>query len=443
MMQTDIFNAALAAVDPYNAVLKAARVERGILRLADFKYDLATYDRILVVGAGKATARMALAVESLLGKQISAGLVVVKEGHTSTLKFIEQKEASHPVPDEAGIEGTQRILDMLRSADENSLVICLISGGASALLVAPVEGVTLQDKQETTQLLLKAGASINELNAVRKHLSRVKGGKLAQAAYPAQLVTLIVSDVIGEPLDVIGSGPTSPDNSTFSEAWAAILKYGLQKKLPPPVADHLLRGIAGQMPETVKENDHSLGTTHNVIIAGIRQALDAAKAKAMQLGFAAKIISDSLQGEARMAAQILAQTARAELDAMQANEQCCLLCGGETTVTVRGQGKGGRNQELALAFALKIEGMPGISLLSAGTDGNDGPTDAAGALVDGSTATRAKELGIDPQRYLENNDSYAFFEVFDPLAGIHSHFKPGPTGTNVMDLQIVLLEKQS
>ena len=314
----DIFNAALAAVDPYNAVLKAASVEHDHLQVAGANYDLATFERIIVVGAGKATARMALAVESLLGNRIAAGLIVVKEGHTAPLKIIEQVEASHPVPNEAGIAGAQRILNMVRAADEKTLVICLLSGGASALLVAPVEGVTLQDKQEATRLLLNAGASINELNAVRKHLSAVKGGRLAQAAYPAQLVTLIVSDVIGDPLDVIASGPTSPDNSTFADAWAVIEKFGLQEKLPPRVADYLQRGIAGQVPETVKANDPCLNKTRNVIVASIRQALDAAQEIAAQLGFSAKTISDTLQGEARDAARFLAQAARDELAAMQA-----------------------------------------------------------------------------------------------------------------------------
>ncbi|OGS98827.1 MAG: hypothetical protein A3K04_10535, partial [Gallionellales bacterium RBG_16_56_9] len=250
----DIFNAALAAVDPYNAVIKAASVEHNQLHVAGAKFDLAAYDRIIVVGAGKATARMALAIESLLGAKITSGLIVVKDGHTAPLSVTEQVEAAHPVPNEAGIAGAQRILQLVRAADEKTLVICLLSGGASALLVAPVDGLTLQDKQEATGLLLNAGASITELNAVRKHLSMVKGGRLAQAAYPARVVALILSDVIGDPPDVIASGPTAQDNSTFAEAWAVIVKYGLQEKFPPRVADYLQRGVAGHAPETVKEN---------------------------------------------------------------------------------------------------------------------------------------------------------------------------------------------
>lgn len=436
-----IFEAALAAVDPFTAVLKAVRVGNGQLFVADVKYDLASFERIIVVGAGKATARMALALETLLGDKISAGLIVVKEGHTAPLMVIDQVEAAHPVPDQAGIAGTQRILGMARAADEKTLVIGLISGGASALLVAPIEGITLQDKQEATRLLLNAGATINELNAVRKHLSAVKGGRLAQAAFPAQLVTLIISDVIGDPLDVIASGPTSPDNSTFAEAWAAIAKYGLQDRLPSRVADYLQRGIAGLVPETVKKNDPCLATTRNVIVASIRQALAAAHESAAQLGFSAKTLSDNLHGEARDAAHLLAQAARSEMAGMKPNERRCLLGGGETTVTVRGTGMGGRNQELALAFALEIEGDQGVSLLSAGTDGSDGPNDAAGAIVDGKTATLSRTLGMDPRRFLDNNDSYTFFQRFDTASGTRSHLKTGPTGTNVMDVQIVILHK--
>ena len=436
-----IFNTALTAVDPYNAVLKAVKVEHDRLQVGGAQYDLAAFDRIVVVGAGKATARMALAVESLLGAKIAAGLIVVKEGHTIPLSIIEQVQSSHPVPGVSGVAATARILDMVRTADERTLCICLISGGASALLVAPAAGITLHDKQETTRTLLNAGASINELNAVRKHLSRVKGGLLAQAAYPAQVVTLILSDVIGDALDVIASGPTAPDGSTFADAWAVIEKFGLQEKLPPHVRDYLQRGVVGQEVETVKGDDSCLNNTHNVIIASLHEAMIAAQKKAEQLGLVTTLISETLQGEARDAARFLAQVARDELAVMQANEWRCLLCGGETTVTVSGSGKGGRNQEFALAFSLEIDGVQGVTLLSAGTDGTDGPNDAAGALIDGGTVSGARSLGIDPMTYLANNDSYNFFQSFDAATGGNSHFKTGATGTNVMDMQIVLLRK--
>lgn len=451
-----IFHAALAAVDPYRAVLNAVKLKAGQLRIDKSVYDLTAYERIVVVGAGKATARMALAVEDLLGERISAGLVIVKEGHRAGLRRIEQVEASHPVPDESGAAGTRRILEMLRAADERTLVICLLSGGASALLVAPVESVTLQDKQQVTGLLLNAGASIGELNAVRKHLSAVKGGRLAWAAYPAQILTLILSDVIGDRLDVIASGPTAPDASSFADAWGVIEKYGLQESIPTRVGDYLLRGMSRQEPETVKRGDACLATTRNVIVGNLALALDAAAAKARELGYETEIVSAELQGEAREAVRFLAKQAHATLDEMRAGERRCLLSGGETTVTVRGTGQGGRNQELALAFALESEGLAGVSLLSAGTDGTDGPphpkndslhehysNDAAGALVDGETTARARIRGIEPADYLANNDSYSFFRRFDELSGARSHLITGPTGTNVMDIQIMLCDKEA
>jgi hydroxypyruvate reductase len=439
----EIYNAALAAVDPYRAVLNAVRLEDGQLRVAGAAYDLAAYKRILVIGAGKATARMALAIEALLGDRISAGLVIVKQGHQAMLCGIEQVEATHPVPGEEGAAGTRRVLDMLRAADERTLAVCLLSGGASALLVAPVEGVTLEDKQRTTALLLNAGTPIAELNAVRKHLSAVKGGRLAQAAYPAQVVALMLSDVIGDRLDVIASGPTAPDESSFADARAVIEKYGLQEKIPGRVSDYLQRGANGLEAETVKRCDPCLATTRNTIVGGIGLALDAAAEQARRLGCAAEIVSAELQGEARDAARFLAQRTRAALAAMRKGERRCLLCGGETTVTVRGAGKGGRNQELALAYALEIDGLADASMLSAGTDGTDGQTDAAGATVDGETAALARRRGIDPAGYLANNDSYAFFRRFDELTGAHSHLITGPTGTNVMDMQIMLCGKDA
>ncbi|MBI3222413.1 MAG: glycerate kinase [Nitrosomonadales bacterium] len=437
----DIFAAALAAVDPYRAVLAAVRVEGDVLYLSGRTFDLSAFARIIVVGAGKATARMALAIESLLGARIDAGLIIVKEGHREDMSRIEQVESSHPLPGEPAVVATRRILEMAHAADQRTLFLCLLSGGASALLVAPVEGVTLQDKQESTQMLMHAGATIAELNTVRKHLSGVKGGRLAQAAWPAQVVALIVSDVIGDPLAVIASGPTVPDDTRYADAWAVIAGYGLQARLAPRVVAHLQRGIAGEVAKTVKEHDPCPAKTFNVIVASLHQALVAARQAAVQQGYVTKTLTLSLQGEARVAARFLAQAARDELAAMQPGERRCLLSGGETTVTVRGAGLGGRNQELALAFALEVEGLPGMMLLSAGTDGSDGPTDAAGAVVDGSTAATARRMGLQPERYLNHNDSYGFFQRFDAATGGHAHFKPGVAGTNVMDIQIMLLRR--
>ena len=438
----DIFSSAIAAVDPYRAVLQAVKIEFSKLYVGSETYDLESFERIIVIGAGKATARMALAVEVLLKGKIDCGLIIIKNGHAEPLSIVEQVESSHPVPAEAGMSGTRRLLEMVRAADEKTLVICLLSGGASALLLAPVDGISLHDKQEVTQLLLNAGASINELNAVRKHLSSVKGGGLAQAAHPARMFALIMSDVIGDPLDVIASGPTVADSSTFADAWKVMLRYRLTEKLPPRVAAYLQRGMAGEAPETVKQNNPCLTTVQNVTIASIRQALLAAQENASQLGYETRIVTDQLHGEARDAAGFLAQVARDELVSMKPNEKRCLLCGGETTVTVRGGGVGGRNQELALAFALEIDGLQGVSLLSAGTDGTDGPNEAAGAMVDGTTVSQAQGAGIDTFSYLVNNDSYHFFQQFDAVTGAHSHLITGPTGTNVMDIQIMLLSNE-
>lgn len=436
-----IFNAGVAAVDPFQAVLNTVRVEHNTLHIGNGIFNLNTYDRILVVGGGKAAAPMALAIESRLGQKIAAGLIVVKHGHTRALSIVEQVESSHPVPAEAGVAATLRILELVRAADQYTLIICLLSGGASALLVAPVNGLTLHDKQGVTRLLLHRGASINELNAVRKHLSMVKGGGLAQAACPAQVVSLILSDVIGDPLDTIASGPTAADYSTFSVAWAVIMKYGLQQQLSSRVVAYLQQGLAGQAPETLKDGDSCLDNVHNLIVANIHQALTAADKQAGQLGYTTRIASASLQGEAREAAWSLAQTATAELALMAPGERRCLLWGGETTVTVNGSGAGGRNQELALAFAIEIDGMRGVSMLSVGTDGSDGANDAAGAMVDDMTLCLALKHGITPHLYLQDNNSYNFFKQLDEQSGSHYHFKSGPTATNVMDMQIVLLNK--
>lgn len=437
----EIFNAALTAVDPYTAVTRSVIIENNSLHAAGAAYDLDVYSRILLVGAGKATARMALAIEDAIGERITEGLIIVKKGHTAPLRAVKQIEAGHPLPDEAGVQGTQRILELVRRTDEKTLVICLLSGGGSSLLVAPHPGITLENKQRTTELLLKAGATIDELNTVRKHLSAVKGGRLAQIAYPATVVTLILSDVIGDRLDVIASGPTVSDSSTFSDAAQVIERYRLKAALPRSVTAFLERGMAGQEPETVKSVDACFLRTRNMIVGSSAQALAAARDKAAALGWRPEVVTAELQGEARDAARLLTWKALQTRDELKPGERRCLLYGGETTVVVRGTGRGGRNQELALAFALEVAGVDGITLLSAGTDGTDGPTDAAGAMVDGSMVPAARSQGIHPEGYLKNNDSYEFFQRLDAQSGEKHHLMTGPTGTNVMDIQIILIER--
>ena len=434
-----IFHAAIAAVDPGAALRRAVRRDADRLLLNDgTSYALERFERLLVVGAGKGAATMAQAAEDLLGDRLTAGLVVVKYGHAAPLRTIELAEAAHPVPDAAGLAATARILQLLEEADERTLVLCLLTGGASALLEHPLPGLTLADIQETTALLLAAGADVRELNTVRKHLSAVKGGRLAVAAHPATLLTLVHSDVNGDPLEVIASGPTVADPSTHAEAWSILERHGLQARVPSRVATHLRRGLRGEIPESPKPGDPRLARSHTAVIGNLHEALIAAQATAQRLGYRSTLLTETLQGDAVAAAHHLAHIALNE--ERSTKERRCLLAGGETTVQVLGNGKGGRNQHLALAFAREVSGHPRISLLAAGTDGTDGPTDAAGAYVDGDTIARARALGLDPDDFLARCDSYTFFATFDALTGDCSHFRPGPTGTNVMDIDIILIE---
>jgi glycerate-2-kinase len=437
----DIYQSALKAADPYRAVMNHLFVSGDILSAAGVEYDLKGFRRIIVIGAGKGTAPMAQAVEEILNDRINEGIVIVKYGHTRPLHKIVLREAAHPLPDEAGLRATAEIRGMLKKEGEETLVLCLLSGGASSLLVAPADGITLDDKRVITDLLLSAGADIHELNSVRKHVSAIKGGRLAETAYPATIITMVLSDVIGDKLDVIASGPTVPDSTSFRDALHVIHRYSLEGKIPSSVFSLLHLGVAGVIPDTPKSGVVFFQKVRNIIVGSIRQSVEAARVRAAELGFESQLLTSELQGEAREAARFLAQTALSTRDSMKAGERRCLLSGGETTITVRGTGKGGRNQELALSFALEIAGRDGLSLLSAGTDGTDGPTDSAGAVVDGTTAPKARELGMNPMEYLANNDSYTFFQKFDELTGGKAHLMTGPTGTNVMDLQIMLVEK--
>lgn len=422
----ELYHAALHAVDPY------VSVNRYKERILD-SFRSARCARLICVAFGKAACPMAKAVEDICGDLVGGSVVTTKYGHCSgyPLKKGEVFEGGHPLPDENGVRGTRAIVKMLGDADEHTLAVCLLSGGGSALLVSPCEGITLKDKQTTTDLLLRAGADIYELNAVRKHLSGVKGGRLAAIAHPSRFLSLILSDVIGDRLDVIASGPTSPDPTTYHDATGVIEKYGLQKSIPLRVSAVLEEGRKGVLPETPKEGDRIFQNGENVIIGGNRGALEAAKIQAEKAGFQTVLLSSEITGEAREIGIWLAQKAG---EIKKGDRPVCLLSGGETTVRVRGKGTGGRNMELALAFARAIENTTGITLLSAGTDGTDGPTDAAGAIVDGHTLKRAKALGIDSQKYLQENNSYPFLKETGDL------LITGPTGTNVMDVQIVVIE---
>ena len=436
-----IFHAGVEAVNPYRLVLEAVRLDDRSLKIENISYDLNHFKNIIVIGGGKATAPMAQAIESILGRFITDGRILLKYGHAAKLKRIKVMEASHPVPDEAGVKGTEEIIRMLKQADEDTLVICLISGGASALLVSPADSITLGDKKIVTELLLNAGASIDELNTVRKHLSQVKGGRLARIASPATVVSLILSDVIGDRLDVIASGPTVPDPTTFQNAMAAIEKYSLKDRLPAKVLKLLMQGVKRKIKDTPKGAESFFKKTKAVVIGSLKHAVASAREKAISLGFSAEVVTDELRGEARDAARYLAARAvEVQNSLSKGAKPCCLISGGETTVTVKGNGLGGRNQELSLAFAMEIEGIKGIAMLSADTDGIDGPTDAAGAIVDGNTTALAREFDIIPEIYLENNNSYNFFKRLDSVSKRSYHLITGPTGTNVMDMQIICVE---
>jgi glycerate 2-kinase len=426
-----IFNSALRAVDPYAAVKVYVDRIRTICREEGLT-------KIFVVGLGKAAYPMTLALVDTLRDRIAGGVVVTKYGHAPDGPLAENIticEAGHPVPDENGVAGTIKAVELLGNADRETLVICLISGGGSALFVAPAEGLSLDDKQVMTRILLKGGADIVELNTVRKHLSRVKAGRLAEAASPARVLSLILSDVIGDPLDFIASGPTSPDTTTWADALAIVTRYDTAGEMPQKILQLLKDGSAGKIPDTPKKGSPLFNRVENIIIGSNRIATEAARKKAQELGYEPVVLTTELQGEARDAARWLyRQVLESQSCLASGRKKICLIAGGETTVTVRGRGLGGRNTEMALAFATAIEGTAGITFLSAGTDGTDGPTDAAGAIVDGQTIPKARSLGLDPRSYLDDNDSYRFFEKTGGL------FKTGPTGTNVMDLQIILIK---
>lgn len=429
-----IFHAGLSAVDSATAVTKCLHLKDNGLVVDSHAYDLAAYKNVYVVGAGKASAAMASAVEEILGDRIKGGLVNVKYGHVKPLRVIRLNEAGHPIPDEAGLRGTREIVHILEHSGEQDLILCLISGGGSALLPYPAKGISLDEKRRLTQVLLECGATIQEVNALRKHVSHVKGGRLARLAYPSTLITLMLSDVIGDDLDSIASGPTVPDGSTFEDCLQILGKYSIRGKVPEAVLSHLQSGAKGAIEETPKAGNPVFSRTQNVIVASNSLALLAAQHKANELGYNSMVLSSSIQGETKDVALVHAAIAREISEADQpVRKPACVISGGETTVTIRGKGKGGRNQEFSLAGAMEIDGLENVVLLSAGTDGTDGPTDAAGAIADGSTVSRAVKLKMDPSRYLRENDSYHFFKALDDL------IFTGPTLTNVMDLRIVLV----
>lgn len=429
-----IFAAAVDAAAAGNAVRNHLACTYTHLKAGDLQLPLASFDRIHVLSVGKASVEMADALEEILGDRLTGGLVVAKHGHhTKQLHGLRVIEAGHPIPDTAGLRAAQDAIALASALGERDLLVVALSGGASSLLPAPAPGITLLDKQLTTDLLLRCGAGIEEINVVRKHLSTLKGGQLARLAAPASILTLIVSDVVGSPHDVIGSGITATDPSTFADALDVLTRRALNAKVPASVRDRFEAGARGELPDTPKPGNPIFRNAHAHVIASNQLALEAARTEALARGYNVIVLSSSLVGETREVAAAQAQVLREVLaSGTPVPRPVCLLSGGETTVTLRGNGIGGRNTEFSLAAARAIAGLPNVLALSAGTDGTDGPTDAAGALATGATVTRAEHLGLDPRAYLDNNDSYAFFQALDDL------IKTGPTGTNVMDIHLVL-----
>lgn len=431
----EIFQAGIDAVDPEAAVKRHFKRQRDQLIVEEKSYCLNDFNRTVLVGAGKAAAPMAKAIEDVLADRFNEGHIVVKYDHGMALAKTHIYEAGHPIPDGAGQRASSEIVQRVTELGADDLAVVVLSGGGSALLAAPADGIDLADKQRTTELLLASGATITEINTIRKHISLSKGGLLAKAAYPATVITLILSDVVGDPFDVIASGPTVADESSFSDCIKIIRRYDIESRLPVEVRRRILMGAEGKVAETPKADDPVWGNVQNVIIGNNRMALEAAWQKAQGLGYNTLILTSQLQGETREVAQVVAAIGKEiAQNYTPLTPPACILVGGETTVTLKGTGRGGRNQEFALAAALALEGRSNIFLLSAGSDGTDGPTDAAGAFADGKTCVRARKLGLNPHQYLVRNDAYTFFKPLKDLC------ITGPTRTNVMDLIVLLVD---
>ena len=436
-----VLSAALLSVEP-GAAVRRWMVRKGkTLHVGGNEYHLHRYQRVLIVGVGKAAVPMGTAAAKILGSSFSKGLLLTKEGYARNLTGPNElsgfiiMEAGHPIPDKRGMIGARYISELLRGTGEDDLVICLVSGGGSALMTSPANGITLEDLQATTSTLLACGATINEINILRKHLETLKGGALARLAAPATLVTLILSDVVNDPLDVIASGPCVPDPSTYADATKVLEKYGISDQVPKSVMDRLNSGLSGEIPDTPKPGEHIFNRTRNVIVGSNRLAAEAALNQAKKENFNSMLLTTSMQGEASQVGRLFSSIAREIITSGNPLPRpACFIAGGETTVTIRGDGLGGRNQELALGTVDGLAGLAGTALVTLATDGGDGPTDAAGAVVTGESFDRAQRLGLSPDAYLARNDAYHFFESLGDL------LKPGPTQTNVNDLALVFIK---
>jgi len=424
-----IGRAAIAAVDPGSAVRSVVETTGDGFRIGETRFTDGDFDRVIVLGAGKASPCMAAALEEILGDRIDSGVVVTKDGYKIATDCIEILEAGHPVPDSRGHEAARRILGVASEASSRDLLLCVMSGGGSALTPAPPVDISLNDLQDLTDHLLRSGATIDQMNVVRKHLSDFHGGRLAVASAPARVVGLLVSDVVGNSIDVIASGPFTPDPTTFGDALGVLDELDSDRRTAAAIRRHLERGVRDEIPDTPKPDDSIFSRVANLVVADNARAGCAAAEAARSAGFHAQFITSRVQGEAREIAKVVAGTA---IDIAQSGRPLptpgCAIFGGETTVTVTGNGRGGRSQELAVAAAQLLAGVPRVAVLAMATDGTDGPTDACGGLVDGSTIDRARVRGGDVVRALKANDTYAYLEMSEDLIIV------GPTGTNVNDL---------
>ena len=432
-----IFMEGIKGVLPGKLINELVSLRGTILKIGYNSYNLNGLNNIYVIGAGKAGSAMGHYLETILGSRITDGFIVTKYGHSCKLNYIRVAEAGHPVPDHNSYKAAEEILRIASGAGENDLVICLWSGGGSALLADHPEYSSQEDIAILNEKLVKCGADIHEMNAVRKHLSSVKGGQLAKHIAPAYLANILLSDVIGDPPDIIASGPAVPDNSTFTDALNVLEKYQLTEQLPENLINHIREGVQGIRPETPKANDDVFRKSVTFMAGNNKTALRFAQAEAEKWDFNSFIITDSLKGDIEPACTYIIDEINNYRNNSSVKKPVCLLFGGETTVKVTGNGKGGRNQHLALFTAFRLQDIPGITFLSAGTDGNDGDTDAAGAVVDSDTIRNAREMNIDPESFLNNFDSYNFFK------STGGHIRTGPTMTNVMDLMIALITHNS
>ena len=431
----EFFIIGVESVMPDKLINRVIRLNNDILTISDLTFNLNEINRVFIVGAGKASAFMAKEIESILGNRISSGHIIVKYGHACPLKYINVSEAGHPTPDKNSFAATKALTDLVVKAEENDLVICLFSGGGSSLMCDIPEGCTEYDLAELNKYLVTCGAGIHEMNAVRKHLSFVKGGWLAKRIYPARCVTLLLSDVVGDSLDVIASGPTAPDSSTFGDAYRVLEQYHLLNKIPESIIARIKKGVADLLEETPDKNDKVFDKVSNIVIGSNRIALEFVKKNIEESGVNIEIMSSTIEGDSCRLAEDIIENSLNKLNNMRDGQKICLLYGGETATSVKGTGLGGRNQHFALYASKLLRETNGITILSAGTDGNDGPTDAAGAIIDSDTWEQAIAKGINPDEYLNNYDSYHFFEKTGGL------ISTGATGTNVMDIIIVFLEK--